>query len=377
MSNRIHNILSVMLGATASLGKFSELPLSAQTKVVFSCFQRVNSGLNWWNNVLESESDQYSEVMRKRATQEVNTRLTAQHTLLDFINRASHYSSGKEIDVGHDLAHLSIDKAPEDSFIEDDEYEFSSQVVNGNPFAWAKQLLVNDNKWPNDWVSPDEPLNPLLWEVSKTYDKYAARYMALAILAEMNMYSPPPRKDDDLPSDIVLIAACSKKLAEITTAKSRSITLRGLRALIRQNYSNTPLSVTKFEDGERVTVTYSAEQIIAALDDGMQLDIEDAELQAEKDRDEEAKADTKAMKAEIKSFVRSAIMTSTVIHEMTSAAEQMIKAGVSQATVDAMMKAMTAKLMPEPKLELPATEDEVPVVPPAETSSEELSINNA
>lgn len=343
MANRISNIIGVITGVTIEPGKFSELPLSAQTKVVFSCFQRVSSGMIWWNNVLESESGDFSEVMKKRAVQEVNARLTAQHTLLDFINRASHYSSGKEIDVAHDLSHMSIDKAPEDSFIENDEYEFSAQVVSGNPYAWAKQLLMADGKWPDAWQAPEEPLNPFLWEVSKTYDKYFSRYAALTVLAEMGMYSPPPRKDDDLPSDIVLIAACSKKGAEIAAAKSKSLLIRGIKALIRANYVN-PLTVTKFEDGERISVEYTAAQIIQAIDDAQALDIEDAEVQAEKDRDEAATKETKELKAEIKGFVRSAIHVTSVMKAMSNAAKEMAEGGVDQGIIADMMKNVTKKL---------------------------------
>lgn len=64
--NRIRNIIGVVTGATINPGKFADLPLSAQTKVVFSCYNRVTSGMTWWNNVLNDESSQFSDNMRKR-----------------------------------------------------------------------------------------------------------------------------------------------------------------------------------------------------------------------------------------------------------------------------------------------------------------------
>lgn len=342
MSNRVRNIIGVVTAPATTPGSFNMLPLSAQVKVVFSCNARVSSGIKFWDGLLSKADTQ--EFMKKRAVGEINQRMRVQHTLYDFLNRASHYSSGKETEVKHDLAHMSIDTAPEDCVLENDEYEFSTQVINGNPFAWAKALLMANGEWPEDWQAPDEPLDPLLWEVERTYSKYAARYTALTILAEMGLYNPPSKKDDDTPSDIVMIAACSSKLQEIARAKSQPLLLRGLKALLRTYYGTLGLEVTQYQNGEQVKRTWLADEIIQTLDDAISLDKADADAEAEQAEDERVQKETKEFQASIKAAVRSAIMTATVMKEVTDAAGKMKAAGVGDAAISAMMEGIMTKL---------------------------------
>lgn len=359
--NRLGNIISVVTGATVEPQRFATLPMSAQVKVAMSCMQRITGGLNWWNDVLAEspESKQvFNDTMKKRAINEINARLTAQHSLCDFIGRAAECSGSRAVDVLTASGHLSIDKAPADSYIENDEFQYESTAVNTRPFAWAKEALESDGKFPTDWDIDNEPVDPMLWEVNKTYDKYGARYFALTVLAEAGLYKPPVRKDDDGPGDVVMIASCSKQLAEVASAKSKALLVRGLKAMLRQNFSentnskmpdSNKITVSQYIDGQRVDKKYGATELVALMDDMIQLDIEDAEAQAEKDRDEAAAKETKAMKAEIKSFVRSAILTTTIMGEMTKAAKAMTDAGVDPGVIAGMVKEVTSKLCKEPE----------------------------
>ena len=53
MSKRINNIIAVATAPSVEPGTFSTLQLSQQTKVVFSCLNRVQNGIEWWSNLME------------------------------------------------------------------------------------------------------------------------------------------------------------------------------------------------------------------------------------------------------------------------------------------------------------------------------------
>lgn len=344
--SHIDSVVSVVTAAANDQHDYSDLPLSAQVKVLFSVFNRTESGMKWWDKQLSDDSN--TAQFRKRAAAEVNVRNRVIGTLYDALNRASHYSGGKEQLVGHDTSgRLEVDSL--DDPIES--YEYSTQVLASHPHAWAKTLLQQRGSWVDEeYEWSDEPLDPELWDVAKTYDKYAARYAAMTILAEAGLYTPPSKKDDDTPSDIVLIAALSPKLAQIATPpagkKSRSVSqiLSMIRGMIVGAYTHTPLTVSYYKDGELQQQTFTAQRIVEVIRELQEADAEEAELAALAKEEADAKAERKALTRDIRSAVNSAVTTAVVMSEMTRAASTMKDAGVSDAVVEALMKSVMQRV---------------------------------
>lgn len=337
---RINNIVTTVTAPADNPGTFDELPLSAKTKVVFSVANRILAGIKWWQPHIDDEDA--SAEFRKRAVKEVKARQNAFTTLVDFMNRAANYTSGKDTETCHDISgRLDVDSL--DAPVEG--YEFSFQVLSSNPYAWAREMLLQRGDWPQDWQTPDSPMTPILWDIHKTFDRYAARYIALTILAEMGMYQPPQRKDDDTPSDIVLIASCSPQLQLINSkTRSHAQILKMCVAMLRNAFGQNPLQVSAFKDGERVTQSFTIEQMLQAIKDAEELDADDLEQEKLEAEEAEAKAERKSLIHEIKTITRTAITTTVVMKEMATAAATMKEAGVGDAAIEAMMASVMTKL---------------------------------
>ncbi len=358
--NRIDNIAATIgTAANAPKASFATLPLSAQTKVVFSVTNRLYSGIAWWDNIIADEEQ--SDSFRKRAVSEVHQRERFLPGCLSFIHRASHYSGGKAKELEFQVTSGDIDTG--DTSI-DSEYDL--QIVATHPHAWAKQFLTDKGLWPADFEASDAPLE--LVSVEKTYRKYCARYIALTLLAQLGLYNPPVREDDDTPSDIVLLGAMSNEMAALSLLNGRALAL-GIAHLFRKALP-TGMMVSQYVEGKQVQTTYTLDDLIGYLKQAVFLDKEDAEAAAEAKAAAEDVAERKALVSDIKSMTRQAITISTVMSTFSACAADMKKAGVSDDMIASMMQQVTARIMPS----APAQAVD-PVQPPApvDTKAEEIA----
>ncbi len=335
---RIATIRNAIATAATFPGTYNELPITAQTKVVFSCYSRVENGIKWWNEQLNDENA--TPEFRKLAVQNINERSRCMPGYLDMLDRARHYTSAASRETKFDVSNM------DDEGNGAEEYMFENVTVKDNPCAWAYQLLVKDQRWPEDYKKADHTLPVYLYDVEKTYSKYLARYMALSILAAMDVYAPPQREDDDTPSDIVLIAACSSQIKALAAQSTDKATARALQQMFKKQFGKTPLSISVWDNGERTVKLFDSNELCALVNTALELDEDDRTAAAERKADEETKRETKAFTQEIKAATRQAIFTSTVMAEMAKSAVTMAKAGVSNDVIGSIQQQLMQRLMP-------------------------------
>lgn len=353
--NRLNTITAAIRTAAAAPKNFTDLPLSAQTKVVFDCVKRAHKGMEWWNGQLNDESN--DAAFRARAAREINIRQRTLAGAYNFLNRASHYSGGVEVEVEHIYTEGDID-----SYDIHEESSYDTQVLNGNPHAWAKARLKSLGYWPeDDTVDGDAELS--LWEPEKTYAKNANRYLAMVVLSEAGLYTIPPRKDDDGPSDVVMLAAMSIKFKLLGNMTGNGFVQEAMR-LLKEGYKQYPFSATVYENGERKEQTFEAQDIINALKLCITRDQDDADAAALRVQAEEAKRERVALRKEITSITQQAITTATVIAEIANATKLMKESGMNDAVVESVMSKLLGQFVapaaPAPTEEPPKAEEPTP-----------------
>lgn len=323
-SSRVSRIASALNAAASSTMTFADLPLGAQTKVVNSVQFRVFKGAQWWNQQLSDESN--TDQFRKRAASEVNARERCIPSLQDFLTRASHFSSGVDQEVARDTSY-----ADEEGISGDIEYVV--QTMSGNPYAWAKASLMEAGCW-NEFIAPsDEPLAPLLFNVEKVYTRFAARYAATCLLIEFGLLVP---RDDDTPSDMVMIAALSQQL--------KLLSKTGSFIRLFEEFKSSPFRATQYVDGTARVTQYTQKDLVDLWRQAIVLDREDAEAAAEAQAEADAKAERKALVSDIRSTVRTAVTAAVVMQTMTAACSEMKSAGVADEAIQQLMAGVMAKL---------------------------------
>lgn len=340
--------IKAVIATAAALPKqsFNELPLSAKVKVVFSCTSRLISGIEWWTRVIDDPEQE--ENFRKRAVAEVHQREAFLPACYTFLNSASHYSGGKSRELQYEIASGGIDS--DEAGTSDITYD--TQVIATHPHAWAKQFLDQRGAWP-DTFRHDEHLQ--LVAVEKTYRKYAAKYIALAMLTALKLYTPPVREDDDGPSDIVLIGAMSADLRNLAV----DISYHGIANMFRKGLP-TGLTTTTYVDGEAVQTVYSLDELLTHLKSVKHLDHEDAETAEALAEKKELSDARKGMLRDITRITQVGVTTAAVGGAITASMKEMVAAGMSQDVAAAMFAPVMAKLGTMLGVEQPKAEVEQP-----------------
>lgn len=327
---RMQNITTALNAAgTATETTFGKLPLSAQVKITNGLMYSLHNGIKWWNEVMEDEDK--DAAFRKRAVAEVKIRRRSQATLQDFLSRAAHYSSGVDTETKFDTYYDGEDGASGD-------IEYAVTTLNGHPFAWAKASLEQRLVWDANLPTFEEPVDPMLFNVHKALNRYAARYTATLLLNQFGLLELP-KEHDDGPSDMVVISAMSPKL--------RLAAASGNYFSMLDEFKTVTFKAPTYVDGKLVVTEYSREQLVELWRDAIRLDREDAEQAAEDAADVEAKAEAKAFAHEVNATVRDVIKTTLMLSAIAAATEKLSKAGVSNDVTASVMQQLTAKLMPQ------------------------------
>ncbi len=262
-------------------GSFDKLSMSAQVSVVYRVLRSTLNNVSYWARRAEENEDNNAEWKRAETMRENYARcLPGQY---QFLQRASHYSEGVAQFVEHDTTGR-------------DDYgdvvggsEWSEVVLNGNPHAWAKRILVDGGMW-DESIDFGEDHKLLLPNLSDAADRVAGQLVAkmLIVLGNDELYKP--KKIDARDIEIMALSPEALAIAKLKKPEAK------LRAAYRLALKHTPFGVTEKE-------------IEDAFDELQQLD-EDDELRAEIKRDKrEMRRTTNEV---IKDAARAELLASTV-----------------------------------------------------------------
>lgn len=310
---RIERIKSTLRACAEKPTTFNDLPLGAQVKVVYSVLYRVISGRNWWQRIMED--DEQSPELRQRAAEEVAARNKVIPSCQDFLARAANYSSGADEEVLFDSTYAGDEGTTGG-------YEYVVATVNGHPFAWARNNLMENGVWDDSVPHSKEPLAPQLFDADKVYNKYAARYAATLLLMEFGLITP---REDDTQSDIVLISALSPRLKKVLASDT-------VHQLF-DSFAHTPFTAVHYDSsGCAVKTSYNQVDLVNLWRKAVELDKEDAEREA-------VIAEREARVKALRQQAEQAITTAVILKEIAALTKEMKAAGLSDETIAAVTQA--------------------------------------
>lgn len=274
-------------------GTFKDLSMGAQVALVSRCLRATLRNITYW----EGRDDERAQIM-------VSQLERALPGMFKFLNSAANYSEGVSRYVEFDTT------GHDDNGDITGGSEWDDVVVNGNPHAWAKRLLIEESLWDDNVdFSIDHPL--MLPALSEAADRIAGQLVSkiMTVLGSGEFYVAKNTDARDI--EIMSLSPTALSIARMDE-RSR------LRAAYQHALRNTHFGVSK-------------KQLMDSFDEMVQLD-EDDEVEAEIKRD----------KRQARGAVNEIIKTSAKAALIEGVAARLKAAGLSEdliaATVAGMLK---------------------------------------
>lgn len=257
-------------------GKFTDLSMTAQVSVVYRVLRSTLNNVSYWTKRAEENEDNAVEWKRAETMREQYARcLPGQY---QFLQRASHYSEGV-------ASYVEFDTTGRDDYgdvVGGSEWE--KVVLNGNPHAWAKRILVDGGMWDDSIdFSIEHPL--MLPNLSDAADRVVGQMVARMIIVFGSGEIYEPRNTDARDLEIAALSAAALGIAKMKPAMK-------LRAAYQLALKHTPFGVTK-------------DEVAMAFEEMIQLDEDDA-IKAE------IKAERREMRKTTNEVIREAARASLV-----------------------------------------------------------------
>jgi hypothetical protein len=294
---------------------FQNMPLNAQVAIAYRCAQSAHNSVVWYSQTIEQEEarERPNTESIRASNRERIISTQALHSILSFISRAANYIEADGQTVGFDQADVNV----ENGQVENDEVVDEQNVaIKRAPHAWARDQLVAQGIWPEDFEATDTEL--VLFNLDRVANRMASQFIARMVISlyEDGIYIPQPSDARDL-----IILGLSPMVADLNRCKNKKSLQQ---EIMRLACLNPPYVNDR---------PYTRETIADYFNGLIEQDAEEAE-----------RLDTRNEIKEIRETVKEAIRTNAVMGAIISGAADMKKAGMSDDVIEKISAQLAAKL---------------------------------
>lgn len=308
--NRIAAISNTFSGLTKA--KFSDLSMGAQVSLVYGSLKRALNTVKWYTEQADSAEKAGEHDKWKYFSAQAFVVKQVCPGMFVFLNRAANYSEA--VDAVIEWDNSSVDEMG----LSHEDVEWVTTALNGKPHAWAKRLLIDAGQWPTEGFDFSRDYKLVLYKDGEVATRIAGRLIGRMVHAYFTDDEYRPRPTDG--RDIEIAALSPECLAISRCSKPEVLAQKSL--LLAQN--NPP-----FIDGNPVKRDEISSMWRALV---------------ERDDDDRAEAELRALKKEVKAGVRDMLRATTLTQALAEGLERLKGAGASEQTLAAFTQSMTAKL---------------------------------